>query len=255
MHLQGVVDGIVQGVVRGAARAFDVHGPSELGAPLAAPPRHPDPVVLLNGIACDDEMWDAFAASLRRDGFTVQVVALPRKALGDIRATAEYVSAEVDRLRARTGARKVDVVGYSEGGLIARELVRHHGGEARIESLVTLGTPHNGFGPRAFDTWTRHLPLAQAVLPTALQQMFDGSEFLTALNAGDPTPGRVRYTSIMSRGWDGIVWPGTSPVLEGADNVVLDAEPGFPPLTGPHHLQLTQRSDAAYEAVRAALLA
>ena len=34
------------------------------------------------------------------------------------------------------------VVGHSLGGLVARYLVQRLGGDARVESLVTLGTPH-----------------------------------------------------------------------------------------------------------------
>ncbi|WP_324274364.1 esterase/lipase family protein [Blastococcus brunescens] len=36
------------------------------------------------------------------------------------------------------------VVGHSLGGLIARYHVQRQGGDRRVESLVTLGTPHEG---------------------------------------------------------------------------------------------------------------
>ena len=36
------------------------------------------------------------------------------------------------------------VVGHSLGGLIARYYVQRQGGDRRVESLVTLGTPHQG---------------------------------------------------------------------------------------------------------------
>jgi triacylglycerol esterase/lipase EstA (alpha/beta hydrolase family) len=246
---------MVKGVVRAWGRAWDIAGPEELGTKLGGGPTRRDPVLLLNGIACDNEMWDAFARSLRRDGFQVTVADLPNKALGDIGDTAEYVAGLVAKVRRETGARHVDLVGYSEGGLIAREYVRRHGAGSAVDSLVTLGTPHNGWGPEVFDSVVRGSSMLRGLLPEALQQMFTGSAFLTQLNAGDPTPGDVRYTSIMSRHCDGIVWPGTSPILEGAKNVVLASDGPVPILAGPNHGQLIQRSNHAYDAVRGALLA
>jgi pimeloyl-ACP methyl ester carboxylesterase len=250
-----VVDGVAKGIVRTWARGWELGGPAELGTKLVGGPSRRDPVILLNGIACDNEMWNAFARSLRRDGFQVTVAELPNKALGDISDTADYVRDLVARVRRETGARNVDLVGYSEGGLIAREYVRRAGSHAGVDSLISLGTPHNGWGPEAFDAAMRGSSLLRRALPEALQQMFTGSDFLARLNAGDPTPGDVRYTSIMSRHWDGVVWPGTTPILDGAKNIVLGHEGRIPLLAGPNHGQLIQRSHVAYETVRGALLA
>jgi triacylglycerol esterase/lipase EstA (alpha/beta hydrolase family) len=160
----------------------------------------------------------------------------------------------VDGIRARTGARRVDMVGYSEGGLIDRDYVKFFGGKDAVDSAISLGTPHNGVLPRQLGQLFDHLgPLGPAV-PVALRQMITGSAFLQRLNAGDPTPGRVRWTSIMSAVNDGIVWPGTAPVLDGARNVVLPHAGRLPGPAGPNHGELIQRSDAAYAAVRSALL-
>jgi triacylglycerol esterase/lipase EstA (alpha/beta hydrolase family) len=259
MQLTGVVDRVVDGaakaVVRAWARGWEIGGPAELGTPLQGGPKRRDPVVLLNGIACDNEMWRAFARSLRRDGFDVTIAELPNKALDDIGASADYVRDLIAKVRRETGAKRVDLVGYSEGGLIGREYIRRAGKGAAVDSLVTLGTPHNGWGPKPLGAITRGSKLLTAALPIALQQMIEGSAFLAQLNSGDPTPGDVRYTSIMSQQWDGIVWPGTSPILEGAKNIVLGQEGRVPLFAGPNHGQLIQRSNVAYETVRGALLA
>lgn len=253
MQLAGaVVGGVLKGVIRTWARVFDIGAPDLLGTKLEHGPKRRDPVVLINGFGCDNEMWDAFAASLVRDGFDVTIADLPNKALGEIGATGKVVKQLVDDVRRRTGARKVDLVGYSEGGLIARDVIRFQGGLDAIDAVVTLGTPHQGVLTPKLNGAAARLG---SVLPAAARQMIAGSDYLTRLNAGDPTPGRIKYTSIMGKGWDGIVWPGSAAVLEGATNIALPKEGRIPLGTGLHHGQMIQSSHAAYLATRAALLA
>ena len=43
-----------------------------------------------------------------------------------------------------TGAQQVHVVGHSLGGLVARYHVQRLSGDARVHTLVALGTPHQG---------------------------------------------------------------------------------------------------------------
>ena len=71
------------------------------------------------------------------------------------------------------------------GGLIARYYVQRLGGDARVHTLVTLGTPHAGTG-------TAHLiphPLARQLRPH--------SELVTELR--EPAPGcRTRFLAVWS---------------------------------------------------------
>jgi pimeloyl-ACP methyl ester carboxylesterase len=63
---------------------------------------------------------------------------------GDVRSAAARLGAEVERLVAETGYERIHVVGHSLGGLIARYYVTRLGGDSRVHTLVTLGTPHQG---------------------------------------------------------------------------------------------------------------
>ncbi|MCW2972277.1 MAG: lipase class 2 [Thermoleophilia bacterium] len=252
MRIPDIVGDIINAGVRVAARVTNVGADAELGTPLPAPAQPRDPVVLLNGIGCHDEMWDAFVRSLERDGFEPHVVGLPNRGEGDIRDTARSVADAIEAVRRTSASGRVDIVGFSEGGLAARQYIRFLGGADAVDSLVTVGSPHHGVFSSTVGSLYDRLG-AQRLLPTALRQMVQGSDFLTALNAGDETFGDVRYTSIRATGFDGVVLPGGSPVLEGATNIQLPPEQGLP--CGPYHLQLTQTSDAAYDAVRGALLA
>lgn len=125
--------------------------------------------------------------------------------IGDIRTAAVALKALVADVKKRTGAKQVDVVAHSMGGLITRYYIKYMEGERDIERLVTLATPHHG-------------TLVSFASPTqGAKQMHPGSDFLKALNADDETPGRIRYTSIRG-GLDEIVIPHSSPILEGAEN-------------------------------------
>jgi hypothetical protein len=79
----------------------------------------------------------------------------------------------------------VHLVGHSLGGLVARYLVQRLGGDNRVESLVTLGTPHGG-------TLWAHM------LPTPLvRQLRPDSPLLREL--AEPAPGcRTPVTAVYS---------------------------------------------------------
>ncbi|GFN06489.1 hypothetical protein Smic_50450 [Streptomyces microflavus] len=92
----------------------------------------------------------------------------------------------MEEICARTGQREVDIVGHSLGGLIARYYVQRLGGDRRVRTLVTLGTPHGG----------------TAVAPGAgihpiVRQMRGGSALIEELRL--PAPGcRTRFVSFWS---------------------------------------------------------
>ena len=74
-------------------------------------------------------------------------------------AWAERLAAVLDE----TGAEKVNVVGFSSGGLDARYLAQDEGWAGRVASLVTISTPHRG-SPLASFVLERPGRLRHAVL-------------------------------------------------------------------------------------------
>ncbi|MFI0923013.1 lipase family alpha/beta hydrolase [Streptomyces sp. NPDC021012] len=163
----------------------DEPSPDTSGAPatIAAGSR---PVVLLHGFVDNRSVFVLLRRSLVRHGRD-HVESLNYSPLTcDLRAAAELLGRRVDEIRARTGHAEVDVVGHSLGGLIARYYVQRLGGDSRVRTLVTLGTPHAG---------TTVAPLADA--HPLVRQMRPGSEVLREL-AG-PAPGcRTRFVSFWS---------------------------------------------------------
>ncbi|CAL9505869.1 hypothetical protein SUDANB58_03551 [Streptomyces sp. enrichment culture] len=160
------------------------------GAPPSVTPRLPlrtgPPVVLLHGFIDNRSVFVLLRRSLAQHG-TRQIVSLNYSPLTcDIRTAAELLGRHVEEVCGRTGSGRIDIVGHSLGGLIARYYVQRLGGDSRVRTLVTLGTPHAG---------TRVAPLADA--HPIVRQMRPGSPVIEEL-AG-PAPGcRTHFVSFWS---------------------------------------------------------
>ena len=103
----------------------------------------------------------------------------------DVRAAAAGLSVEVERIVEETGFERIHIIGHSLGGLIARYYVTRLGGDARVHTLITLGTPHQGSYA------------AYAVPTTLMQQMRPGSHLMRELDR--PVRGcRTRFISYWS---------------------------------------------------------
>ena len=172
---------------------------------------HPRPVVLVHGTFGDRKhLLENLSRALLDQGYCVFSLDYGNRGTQDIPTSARTLRDFVDRVLSATGARKVSMVGHSQGGMMPRYYVRFLGGAGKVDDLVGLvpsnhGTTQTGPGN----------PLTQAAFgvacPACVQQTA-GSPFLTELNAGDETPGRVSYTQITTK-YDEVVVPYTSAYL------------------------------------------
>lgn len=64
--------------------------------------------------------------------------------IGTIKERTEQLQAQVDMVLQLTGAKKVNIVGHSMGGLDARYLVSQMGYHDRVASISMIGTPNRG---------------------------------------------------------------------------------------------------------------
>lgn len=102
------------------------------------------PILLLHGMVDNRSIFTLLRRGLRRRGFG-RIVALNYSVLThDIPSAAQRLAGHVEQLCAETGYERVHIVGHSLGGLIARYYVQRLGGDARVHTLVCLGTPHAG---------------------------------------------------------------------------------------------------------------
>jgi pimeloyl-ACP methyl ester carboxylesterase len=102
------------------------------------------PVLLINGLGGSTPMWEALQEDMRK----FQVISFDAPGTGHsrtprspytIRALAGLVAELLDEL----GLERVDVLGYSFGGIVAQQLARDH--EARVRRLI-LGATMCGWG-------------------------------------------------------------------------------------------------------------
>ncbi|MEU3347433.1 alpha/beta fold hydrolase [Streptomyces sp. NPDC006700] len=169
-HLLLYPSGIVQERRAASGALSEPDGPAQL--PTEAKP----PVVLLHGFIDNRSVFVLLRRSLAQHG-RQRVESLNYSPLTcDIRTAAELLGRHIEEICERTGSRQIDVVGHSLGGLIARYYVQRLGGDLRVRTLVTLGTPHSG---------TRVAPLANA--HPIVRQMRPGSELIEELSR--PAPG------------------------------------------------------------------
>ncbi|MGA5894060.1 esterase/lipase family protein [Streptomyces venetus] len=162
------------------APALPADGTAQL--PTEAKP----PVVLLHGFIDNRSVFVLLRRSLAQHG-RQRIESLNYSPLTcDLRIAAELLGRHIEEICERTGAEQVDVVGHSLGGLIGRYYVQRLGGDTRVRTLVTLGTPHSG---------TRAVPLADA--HPIVRQMRPGSPVLEELTR--PAPGcRTHFVSFWS---------------------------------------------------------
>lgn len=200
---------------RSAIAAATVLAASVTTVSAAASPAQaadPDPVIIVSGTFGDANSAPVFYATLRQrleaDGLDVFVYGLPYGGLGDIRTTSASFAKFVDKVRAETGAERVDLIGHSQGGLVSRYFVKNLDGDAKVDSVIGLGAPHYGTS----------MPFYGCFLSLACYQMLPGSSFLRTLNGTDDTFGDADYSNFRSDG-DTIV-PGEKAIQrDGATNV------------------------------------
>ncbi|MCK7622931.1 alpha/beta fold hydrolase [Streptomyces sp. RS10V-4] len=222
----------------GIAQERPLPAPPADGAPARLPTegRARPPVLLLHGFADNRSVFVLLRRSLLRHGWC-HVEALNHSLLTcDLRRAAELLGRHVEELCARTGHGRVDVVGHSLGGLIARYYVQRHGGDARIRTLVTLGTPHAG---------TRVAPLLSA--HPLVRQMRPDSAVLAEL--ARPAPHcRTRFVAFWSEA-DQVMVPATAARLDHPDLRAVNVR-----IAGVGHLALPVNAAVA-AGVRSALAA
>lgn len=116
------------------------------------------PVILLHGIAFRDDMiissWGHIPEFLEKGGANVY--------LGNLGAWNSYIQnaqslkTRIAEVLAETGARKVNLIAHSKGGLDARYMISRLGMGDKVASLTIVSTPHRG---SAFaDVATKLLP-------------------------------------------------------------------------------------------------
>jgi triacylglycerol lipase len=149
--------------------ALEGLGPRQRGLAVRDIEAAGTPILLVHGMIDNRAVFTVLKRRLRRRGFGRVVTINYSPATNDIRQAARDLAAEVEALVAQTGYERIHLVGHSLGGLIARYYVQRLGGDERVHTLVTLGSPHAG-------------TLTARLLPIQLcRQLRPGSDLYTEL--------------------------------------------------------------------------
>ncbi|MEB8336724.1 lipase family alpha/beta hydrolase [Streptomyces endophyticus] len=224
-HPSAYVPVDIEDVETGTAEENPPTEPAEASAPTGAdtarlPAPDKPPVLLLHGFIDNRSVFVLLRRSLAQHG-RQHVESLNYSPLTcDIRAAAALLARHVEEVCERSGRDRVDIVGHSLGGLIARYYVQRLGGDTRVRTLVTLGTPHGG---------THVAPLADA--HPIVRQMRPGSSLVEELKR--PAPGcRTRFVSFWSD-LDQLMLPLETACVDHADLLAQNVR-----VTGIGHLAL-----------------
>ncbi|MFI8386400.1 esterase/lipase family protein [Streptomyces sp. NPDC085540] len=183
------------------------------------PPATRPPVLLLHGFTDNRSVFVLLRRALGAGGRHVEAYNYSPFSL-DLRVTARHLARRVEELCERTGQERVDLVGHSLGGLVGRYYVQRLGGDTRVRTLVTLGTPHSG---------TRVAPFMDA--HPLIRQIRPDSEVLTELAA--PAPGCATRCVAFWSEFDTIMTPVATARIEHPDLCVENVQ-----VTGIGHLAL-----------------
>ncbi|WOX20604.1 esterase/lipase family protein [Streptomyces solicathayae] len=208
---------------------------------------HPRPVVLVHGTFENRYAnWAGLAPKLKRAGYCVFALDYggatgPFVGTGDIAASARELAAFVDRVRAATGAAKVDLVGHSQGGMMPRHYIKFLGGSAAVDKLVAVAPTNHGTSLWGMGLLARAFPGGDELVGAtcaACSQQITGSDFVQRLNAGSETHPDVTYT-VITTWYDEVVTPYTSGYLSVAPNVTNQKVQDFCPLEFTEHLGIS----------------
>ncbi|MFI9401319.1 alpha/beta fold hydrolase [Nocardia sp. NPDC052316] len=206
-------------------------------------PEHPHPVVLVNGTGLGmGNDWRAGAPFLKNNGFCVYTFntgtpswlpnGTPVYTLGDVTEQARDLAIMVDRVRAATGAAKVDVVGHSSGGgLVSLYYLNRLDGTEFVDKMIGISPSNHGTSLSTIVSLGRSLaPGAYnalgAAFPSLTQQALDSDIVEEIYGAGDTRPG-VTYTTIVTR-YDQTVTPYENQYLDGPRVTNITLQDGCP---------------------------
>jgi triacylglycerol lipase len=198
--------GLLSAPAARSIRRYDLRGlsPPQRGLVHHSVAAAETPILLVHGIVDNHSIFALLHRALRRRGF-VTVSSYDYGLLTwDVPAAASLLGDAIEKLAVDTGYERIHVIGHSLGGLIARYYVQRLGGDDRVHTLVTLGTPHSG---TEIARPLRMLPL--------LDQLTPDSPLIREL--AEPAPNRrTRFVAFYSD-IDHLVWPAGNARLDHPD--------------------------------------
>jgi len=198
---------------------------------------HPEPVILIHGTwenAYDN--WNGLSPILKAQGYCVFALNYGNStgvralgATGDMVASAQEIATYVNRVVAATGAKKVALVGHSQGGAQARYVANLLLPKGLVDKVIALAPTNHTTTLSGLTTLGDLIGLKQfgftvleaMKMPAAVQQATPTAPFYVNLNGkGETIPG-IDYTVIATK-YDEVVTPYTQTFLKAAAGTSVD---------------------------------
>ena len=169
-----------------------------------------DPILLVPGTGLTPQVnfgWN-YMRAFDRMGLRWCAVTLPQDATGDIQVAGEYVVSAL-RTMAKQSGRQVDVVGYSQGGMVPRWALRFWPDtRALVDDVIGLSPSNHG-------TLVADAACTARPCTPANHQQASQANFIRALNSGAETFAAIDYTVAYTNA-DEIVVPNAGPTASSA---------------------------------------
>lgn len=209
------------------ANTLDVAPPGANDWSCKPTAEHPYPVILVPGtFESMAKNWSTLSPYLKSAGYCVFALNYGETngvyATAPVADSAQELAPFVDAVRAATGAKKVDLVGHSQGGMMPRYYMGFLGGAKNVNKLVGIAPSNHGtegviVPPPGFVGDPDYTGLGCAAC--ADQQA--GSAFMQKLNSIGDTVAGPSYT-VISTVYDEVVIPYNSQFLSGPSRQVTN---------------------------------
>ncbi|RKO26189.1 alpha/beta fold hydrolase [Pseudarthrobacter phenanthrenivorans] len=181
---------------------------------------HPYPVILVPGtFESMVKNWSTLSPYLKSEGYCVFALNYGETngvyATGPVAESAAELAPFVDAVRSATGAKKVNLVGHSQGGMMPRYYMGFLGGAKNVNQLIGIAPSNHGTEglivppPEALED-----PDFTAAGCAACADQQAGSAFMQELNSIGDTVAGSSYT-VISTVYDEVVIPYNSQFLAG----------------------------------------
>lgn len=144
------------------------------------------PVLMIHGYFQNASNYWLMKTRLRRDGWSHLYTLTLSPLWSSIIVLSQQVKTKIDEIMDKTGAKRVDIVAHSMGGLVSRYYIKKLMGDKNVSRLITLASPLAG-------TYTAYLGIG-----TCAREMCPGSKFLKELDFRPEEFPQLSQTAIYS---------------------------------------------------------
>jgi triacylglycerol lipase len=103
------------------------------------------PVIFVHGFGQSASQWNTATGTFRSNGYpSARLSAISYNSRVGIATSAGTLAAEVDAVRARTGAARVDIVSHSMGSLVAKQCIIAGGCRGKVAHWESIAGVDNG---------------------------------------------------------------------------------------------------------------